>query len=81
MRDRGIRRVRDRAPPGEPQHNEVRQEARRHALAREFFETEIHRAVQTRGAQPIAGAHEGIEATRIAEAALSIGNQPAIIEL
>ena len=33
------------------------------------------------GAQPIAGAHEGIEATRIAEAALSIGDKPAIIEL
>ena len=33
------------------------------------------------GAQPIAGAHEGIEATRIAEAALSVGDKPAIIEL
>jgi predicted dehydrogenase len=33
------------------------------------------------GAQPIAGAQEGIEATRIAAAALSVGNRPAIIEL
>lgn len=33
------------------------------------------------GAQPIAGATEGIEATRIAEAALSVGDRPAIIEL
>ena len=33
------------------------------------------------GKQPIAGAHEGIEATRIAQAALSVGNRPAIIEL
>jgi predicted dehydrogenase len=33
------------------------------------------------GRQPIAGAKEGIEATRIAEAALSIGDKPAIIEL
>ena len=33
------------------------------------------------GAQPIAGAKEGREATRIAEAALSVGNRPAIIEL
>ena len=33
------------------------------------------------GAQPIAGAKEGIEATRIAEAALSVGDRPAIIEL
>lgn len=33
------------------------------------------------GAAPIAGAREGIEATRIAAAALSVGNKPAIIEL
>jgi len=33
------------------------------------------------GAQPIAGAKEGIEATRIAEAALSVGDRPAIIVL
>jgi UDP-N-acetylglucosamine 3-dehydrogenase len=33
------------------------------------------------GAQPIAGAKEGIEATRIAEAALSVGDRPAIIQL
>lgn len=33
------------------------------------------------GAQPIAGAKEGIEATRIAAAALSVGDRPAIIEL
>ena len=33
------------------------------------------------GEQPIAGAKEGIEATRIAAAALSIGDKPAIIEL
>ena len=33
------------------------------------------------GAQPVAGAKEGIESTRIAEAALSVGNRPAIIEL
>ncbi|MBU0607407.1 MAG: Gfo/Idh/MocA family oxidoreductase [Armatimonadetes bacterium] len=33
------------------------------------------------GAQPIAGAKEGIEATRIAAAALSVGNRPAIVQL
>lgn len=33
------------------------------------------------GAQPVAGAKEGIEATRIAAAALSAGGRPAIIEL
>jgi predicted dehydrogenase len=33
------------------------------------------------GAQPIAGAKEGIEATRIAAAALSVGDRPAIVEL
>lgn len=33
------------------------------------------------GRQPATGAKEGIEATRIAEAALSAGNRPAIIEL
>ena len=33
------------------------------------------------GAQPIAGAKEGLEATRIAQAALSVGDRPAIIEL
>lgn len=33
------------------------------------------------GAAPVAGAKEGIEATRIAEAALSVGDRPAIIEL
>jgi predicted dehydrogenase len=33
------------------------------------------------GAQPIAGAKAGIEATRIAEAALSVGDRPAIITL
>ncbi|MEN6545065.1 MAG: Gfo/Idh/MocA family oxidoreductase [Armatimonadia bacterium] len=33
------------------------------------------------GKAPIAGAKEGIEATRIAAAALSVGNRPAIIEL
>ncbi|MBI2297387.1 MAG: Gfo/Idh/MocA family oxidoreductase [Armatimonadetes bacterium] len=33
------------------------------------------------GEAPIAGAHEGIEATRIAAAALSVGDRPAIIEL
>jgi hypothetical protein len=33
------------------------------------------------GAQPIAGAHEGVEATRIAEAALSVGDRPATVEL
>ncbi len=31
--------------------------------------------------QPVTGAREGIEATRIAEAALSVGDRPAIIEL
>ncbi|MCE5239955.1 Gfo/Idh/MocA family oxidoreductase [bacterium] len=33
------------------------------------------------GTAPIAGAKEGIEATRIAAAALSVGDKPAIIEL
>jgi predicted dehydrogenase len=33
------------------------------------------------GAQPLAGAREGLEATRIAAAALSVGDRPAIIEL
>jgi predicted dehydrogenase len=33
------------------------------------------------GEPPVTGAKEGIEATRIAEAALSVGNRPAIIEL
>lgn len=33
------------------------------------------------GRKPVAGAREGIEATRIAEAALSVGDRPAIIEL
>lgn len=33
------------------------------------------------GAEPVTGAKEGIEATRIAEAALSVGDRPAIIEL
>jgi len=33
------------------------------------------------GEAPIAGAKEGIEATRIAEAALSVGDRPAIVEL
>lgn len=33
------------------------------------------------GKQPIAGAKEGIEATRIAEAALSVGDRPVIHEL
>jgi len=33
------------------------------------------------GQQPTTGAKEGIEATRIAEAALSAGDRPAIIEL
>lgn len=33
------------------------------------------------GTAPVAGAREGIEATRIAEAALSVGDRPAIITL
>ena len=33
------------------------------------------------GQQPVTGAKEGLEATRIAAAALSVGNRPAIIEL
>jgi predicted dehydrogenase len=33
------------------------------------------------GRQPVAGAKEGIEATRIAAAALSVGDRPAIVEL
>lgn len=33
------------------------------------------------GKQPIAGAREGIEATRIAAAALSVGDHPAIVQL
>ena len=33
------------------------------------------------GQQPVTGAKEGIEVTRIAEAALSVGDRPAIIEL
>jgi predicted dehydrogenase len=33
------------------------------------------------GKQPVTGAREGIEATRIAAAALSVGDRPAIIEL
>ena len=36
--------------------------------------------VQT-GRQPMVGAREGIEATRIAEAILSIGDQPAVVKL
>jgi predicted dehydrogenase len=33
------------------------------------------------GEPPVTGAREGIEATRIAEAALSVGNRPAIVDL
>jgi predicted dehydrogenase len=33
------------------------------------------------GEQPVTGAREGLGATRIAEAALSVGDRPAIIEL
>jgi len=33
------------------------------------------------GEQPVTGAKEGLEATRIAETALSVGDRPAIIEL
>ena len=33
------------------------------------------------GEQPVTGAKEGLEATRIAEAALSVGDRPAIIQL
>jgi predicted dehydrogenase len=33
------------------------------------------------GEQPVTGAKEGLEATRIAEAALSVGDRPAIVQL
>jgi len=33
------------------------------------------------GGQPVAGAKEGLEATRIAEAILNIGEQPAVVQL
>jgi predicted dehydrogenase len=34
-----------------------------------------------KGTSPVTGAKEGLEATRIAEAALSIGDRPAIVPL